>query len=193
MAAILYVKVSDKKKRIDLGIDDCGEVGSFSISEATYLSLGCLPRGSEIDADTVSLIKAEDEVYRATKKAVGYLAASDRSRFSLKMKLRQAGFSSEAAHSAVEYCILRGYIDEARQLERLVEKEANYSLRGKYYIKRKLASKGYALSDIDRAIRDLLERGEIDFDANFELLKEKKDASEPEEINSLKYKFGYKI
>ena len=134
-----------------------------------------------------------DEVYRAMRKAMSLIADVDRSRYELRAKLCHSGFSSEVTDIALDACEKYGYLDEARQLERLIEKEANRKLRGRHYIKRKLMSKGYSSADIDRVAAMLVERGEIDFDANFEMLVEKKCLSDDTEIKALKYRYGYKI
>lgn len=193
MAKILFIKTNEKKTRFMLGVDDGLETVTYSVSRATYLSLGEPVRGATVGESELYDIRREDEIYRAVKKACSSLAYSDRSRHALRSKLRESGFSSEATNEAINRCIELGYLDEARQLERAVEREANYALRGRYHIKRKLAGKGYSLSAIDRAIRLLVERGDVDFDSNFERLAQKRGASTDDERNALKYKFGYKI
>ena len=85
------------------------------------------------------------------------------------------------------------YLDEHRHLERAVEREANYGLRGKFYIRRKLSAKGYSASAVMRAIDRLSERGEVDFKANFERLAEKKCVTTDEERTALEYRYGYRI
>ena len=54
-------------------------------------------------------------------------------------------------------------------------------------------AKGYRSSAIDRITDLLVERGEIDFDANFKHLAQKKGADDENAIMTLKYKYGYKI
>ena len=71
--------------------------------------------------------------------------------------------------------------------------KTNRKLRGRYYVKRKLMAKGYRSSAIDRITDLLVERGEIDFDANFKHLAQKKGADDENAIMTLKYKYGYKI
>lgn len=193
MANILFIKPNEKKTRYLLGVDDGLDTVTYSISRATYLSLGEPMRGAMIEESTLVDIRYEDEVYRAVRKACNCLSYSDRSNFALRGKLMESGFSPDAIDEAIKRCISLGYLDEERQLERAVEKEANYSLRGKYHIKRKLAGKGYSLSAIDRAIRSLVERGDVDFESNFDRLAEKRGAITEEERNALKHKFGYKI
>ena len=193
MARILYIKVSDSAKRVKLGVEDGAETVSLVLSDVAYSDFGFPEREDEIDEYTLSEMKAEDEKYRALRKAMGYLALSDRSRLALIMRLKQSGFSSHAAEYATDECIRLGYLDEDRQLSRLVETEANYRLRGRYYIKRKLAAKGYSVSHIDRALALLVERGDIDFDSNFERLAEKRGALSDDDREALKYRFGYKI
>lgn len=192
MAKILYIKEGVSKGRVLIGVDDGEDVKALSVTESTYLAIGAPTRYTELLQRDLDALITEDERYRAMKKAVSILAASDKSSYTLKMKLYQAGFSRESADEAVNECIGRGYIDEDRQLRRLVEREANESLRGRFYIKRKLVSKGYRGADIDRIIYELTDIGEVDFDANFERLAEKKGALDDEARLALKYKFGYK-
>ena len=193
MAKVLFVKANEKKTRYKLGVEDELDTLTYSVSAATYASIGAPQRGALLSECDLVDIRHDDEIYRATRKAYSLIGASDKSKYALRVKLLQARFSKEAADSAIERCLELGYLDEDRQLLRAVEKEANYSLRGKYGIKRKLAAKGYSLSDIDRAIRILVEQGDLDFDSNFELLSEKRGAQTDEEKLALKYRFGYKI
>lgn len=192
VAKILYIKEGVSKGRVLIGVDDGEDVKALSVTESTYLAIGAPTRYTELLQRDLDSLITEDERYRAMKKAVSILAASDKSSYTLKMKLYQAGFSRESADEAVNECIGRGYIDEDRQLRRLIEREANESLRGRFYIKRKLVSKGYRGADIDRIINELTDIGEVDFDANFERLAEKKGALDDEARLALKYKFGYK-
>ena len=194
MATVLFVKPDEKKKRVGIGItEDDGTTVTLTVKERTYTSLGCPGRGDEIDEGDLADMRFEDEVIRAFRKATALIADVDRSRYELRCKLTLAGYSREAVDLAISACEKYGYIDESRQLERLIEREANRKLRGKYYIKRKLLSKGYSSSDIDRVTRLLVERGEVDFDANFNLLRQKKCPSDDTEITALKYKYGYRI
>ncbi|MBQ7344194.1 MAG: RecX family transcriptional regulator [Clostridia bacterium] len=193
MAKVLFVKANEKNTRYKLGVEDELESSSYNISSATYASIGVPKRGAPLSECDLVDIRRDDELYRATKKAYSLIGASDKSRYALKVKLLQAGFSSEAAGEAIARCLELGYLDESRQLLRAVEREANYNLKGKYHVKRKLAGKGYSLSDIDSAIRTLVECGDVDFEANFERLAEKRGAETDEERLALKYRFGYKI
>ena len=193
MATVLFIKAVPSKKRIQIGILESGDEYTYTVTEATYKTLGSPLRGCDLSVSELGTIRFEDEYIRALKKAADYLSVSDKSKFALRIKLLKAGFSAEASGVALERLCELGYLDEQRQLERAVEREANYNLRGRYYIKRKLLSKGYSSSAVSRAIDTLVGRGEIDFDANFENLAEKKGAFSDEELLSLAYKFGYKI
>lgn len=193
MAVIAYIKTGITRGRVMLGIEHDGECRGYSVSEATYVAIGAPHRFSEISDRDLDSIIFEDEVYRAMKKAISILSVSDKSEYVLTGKLITAGFSRAAADTAVAECVGRGYVDESRQIERLVEREANLSLRGRFYIKRKLVSKGYKGADIDRAISALTERGDVDFDANLERLFAKKGAHDEESRRALLYKYGYRI
>lgn len=194
MAKVLFIKPNEKKNRLQIGItEEDGTTSVLTVRESTYTSLGSPIRDIEITERTLSDLRFDDEVYRAMRKAMSLIADVDRSRYELRAKLCHSGFSSEVTDIALDACEKYGYLDEARQLERLIEKEANRKLRGRHYIKRKLMSKGYSSADIDRVAAMLVERGEIDFDANFEMLVEKKCLSDDTEIKALKYRYGYKI
>lgn len=193
MVTVLFAKCIPNKKGVQLGVLVDDEKCTFTVSEATYVALKSPGVGFEMSESDLGTVRFEDEYRRAFSKALGYLSLSDKSRFELKMKLLRAGFSGEASEMAISRILELGYLDEDRQLERAVEKEANYGLRGRYYIKRKLSSKGYSVYAISSAIDRLTERGEIDFSANFERLAQKKGAVTFEDRRALEYKFGYKI
>ena len=193
MATVLSVKTVPTKKRIQIAILDGVEECTYTVSEATYKTLGSPVPGAELTFTEIGSVRFEDECHRAVKRAMGYLSLSDKSRFELEMKLVRSGISREAANTALDRLLELGYLDEARQLERAVEREANYKLRGRYYIKRKLSAKGYSHSAISRAIDTLTDSGEVDFSANLERLAQKKGALSDEERMALEYKFGYRI
>ena len=193
MATVIFAKPVPSKKRIQIGILESGDEYTYTVTEATYKALGSPMCGYELSVADLGTVRFEDEYIRALKKAADCLSASDKSKFALKIKLLKAGFSSEASDVALERLCELGYLDESRQLERAVEREANYKLRGRYYIVRKLSSKGYSHSAISRAIERLTDSGEVDFKANFEILAEKKGILSDEERYALEYKFGYRI
>ena len=166
---------------------------TFTVTEATYLALGSPFHGTEISHADLGTVRFEDEYLRALKKAMSYLSLSDKSRVELRMKLVRQGFSYEASDMALDRLSELSYLDEDRQLERAIEREANNNLRGYYYIKRKLCSKGYSSAAVRRAADRLIERGDVDFDANLESLLEKKGVTSDEERVALEYRFGYKI
>ena len=193
MAKVLFVKPIPSKKRVEIGVEAADGTRTYTVSESTYKSLGAPLSDSVISESDVGSLCFDDGYCRALAKACGYLSASDKSRYELKSRLMKSGFSSEISEAAVDRLARLGYLDEERQLDRAVVREANYGLRGKYYIRRKLSGRGYSVSGINRAIADAVERGEVDFDLNFERLAEKKRAITQEERQALQYKFGYKI
>lgn len=193
MVKITFIHSNAKKTRYTLTIENELEINNYLISSDAYLRLNSPVRGTEISERAFMDICLEDETYKAIKKAYSFLCDMDRSKQTLKTKLMQVGFSSDACDAALDRCVELGYLNEYEQVERAVEREANYKLRGPYYIRRRLASKGYSVSDIDRAIGVLLERGDIDFNSSFERFCEKRGAKTEEEKTKLKYRFGYKI
>lgn len=184
--------VREKGGRVTLYFHDECEYTRLSISLPLYAAIGSPRAGSVLSGEDIERLVREDTEWRVVGKALSILAASDKNKLALRRKLYEAGFSRDAVDMAVEYCVNLGYIDEKRQLSILVEKEANRALRGRYYIKRKLLSKGYSSSDIDSVIDSLVEEGEIDFVRSFERLCEKQGAENAEARKILAYKYGYR-
>ena len=85
-----------------------------------------------------------------------------------------------------------GYINEQRQVMRLALREAE-KLRGPRRITAALSAKGYSSADIHRAIRELCDSGEVDFEAMKSRLVEARlgDSADEEEIKKLLYKAGF--
>lgn len=163
---------------------------SHNISTALFDTLG-ITRGCEVDEDTLLLILEDEREYLAMKKALSLLSFADNSPRALRDKLIRSGFSRELSERVVEECISRGYINEQRQIERLVLTEANSSLRGKRYIVAKLARRGYSPSLVSRIVDSLVLEGEIDFHENLTALTKKLGITSPEEKRKIAYKYGF--
>ena len=143
----------------------------------------------------MSAIEYTDRLIRAEKKALNILAYADNNKKNLAVKLYRAGFDREIVNTVCEKMVRLGYINESRQLERLVLSEANIKLRGPGRIIAALVAKGYSSSDIREALDTLTESGEIDFSLNARLLIEKKLGNniDEDEVKKILYKNGYKI
>ncbi len=194
MASISYIRQSKDAKLLLLGIIEEGESRRYTISEEAYDSIGRLTSHTEITDSTLCDIKYADELYRAEKKALSLLAYADNNERTLLGKLKRAGFSFDVSTEICKKMLSLGYINERRQLERLILSEANLKLRGPAKITAYLASKGYSQKDIREVLSSLVDGGEIDFKENAKRLIEKKlpEGSE-EEIKGLLYRNGYKI
>ena len=187
---IAYIRPT-KTKRVRIGVECEGETLSYSISENTYVSLS-LVRGGDVDEDMLSVIREDDEGYRAMAKALSLLSYGDNTKSALYMKLLRSGFGKDVASDTVRECVRLGYIDERRQIARLVELEATRALRGREAIVKKLVGKGYRISDVLSVIDELSDAGTIDFARSFRELCKKHGAETAEERARLAYKCGFK-
>ncbi len=195
MAEITYIRASKDSVLLLLGIVEEGESRRYTISEAVYVSVGSPSVHSEISERELTVIRYADELYRAEKKALSLLSYADNNERTLCAKLVRTGFSREVAEEICEKMVSLGYINEDRQLERLILNEANCKLRGPLKIMPYLAAKGYSAADIRRVTNELVERGELDFAANAERLIDKKLPEDytDEERGQLLFRNGYKI
>ena len=195
MPTLEYIRISKEKKLLLLGISEEGERYRYTVGESFYLSLGSPPVGYVFSESEMCCVKGEDDRIRATKKALSILSYADNNERALVAKLTRAGFSREISESVAAEMVGCGYINESRQLERLVLREANVNLSGYSKFLPKLLAKGYSAKVIKSVTLSLVNSGEIDFKANAGKLIEKKlskDATSAEK-KTLLYKYGYKI
>ena len=171
-----------------------GEKKALTLSDKAYRMLGEPCVGCELSDEEYSEALLADERYRALKKALNILSFGDNSQRKLYEKLRRSGFSAETSRSTVEDMCELGYLNEQKQIERIVSTLANNSLYGPKRITAKLIGCGYSSSDVRRAISELSHLGEIDFDSSLERLVDKHlgDSYDGEALIKLKYKYGYK-
>lgn len=195
MARLEYVRISKDKKLLLLGIAEEGERARYTVGEVFYVSIGSPTSGSVIEEDVLISVKEEDQRIRATKKALSLLSYADNNERTLKDKLVRAGFSHRVSSNVAKEMVGLGYIDEERQLRRLIIREANVNLSGFSKLLPKLAAKGYSVEQIRSVTSSLVKEGEIDFKANAKKLVEKRlpEGATYEEKKTLLYKNGYKI
>ncbi len=190
---ILSVRTKEKNESlVVLEIFSEGEKIKYTVNEGTYREIGCPLSGECIDSEALAALTEDDGRRRALAKAASLLSFADNSEKNLKMKLTRAGFSAEHAEFATEECVRLGYIDEARQIEHVITK-CHEKLIGPHKIIAKLISRGYSAKRAFRIMRELEERGAIDFDAaKKKLIKEKlaADASR-EDKQKLLHRYGY--
>ena len=190
---VVYVRDSKNKGYTVLLIDSGEGAVAYTVPTSVYFSVGSPITGQTLSEDDLISVKYSDECYRATKKALSLLAFSDNNVKNLKAKLVRAGFSREVADEAVLEMQRNGYINERRQLERLIISEATSKLVGPAKIIPKLVAKGYKRSDVVDVIDELTEDGKIDFEKIKHTLIEKKLGADPDspEVRMLLYKSGF--
>ena len=170
------------------------ESANYTLCSRVYLEIGSPSVGDILTDEEIYRIREYDEYYRAKKKALAILAYADNNRRNLSMKLSKAGFGRDLTDRVVSEMVELGYIDERRQLERLITVEANGKLRGPLRVIPSLVNKGYSSSDVRAVMHTLMESGEVDFRKNAKALLDKKlPTADPEERKKFLYKNGYKV
>lgn len=178
-----------------LSITVCEPSGNkkYTVRVSVYTDIGSPCRGDVLTDDALQILRRADEYYRAKRAALSILSYGDNNERTLRTKLRARSISDEIASEVVAEMVSLGYIDEQRQLSRLISEEANRKLLGPRKIIPKLLSKGYSMKDVRRVIDELTSSGEVDFDENRERLLERQGylADDDEQIKKLLYKYGY--
>jgi SOS response regulatory protein OraA/RecX len=185
---IKSLKKSNAKGYLILGVESEGETVFYTVSEAQYSLVGSLLIGDEIDGDTLNSLDSFSEYNKAKKKALSVLSFGDNSKRELYSKLVRSGIKSDTAKGVTEEMVRLGYINEARQLERLIENEVNKRLTGPRKYTQKLAMKGYSPQEVRRITESLVSRGIIDFDETKKKLAEKFEGGE---LRKILYKHGF--
>lgn len=96
-----------------------------------------------VSGETYREMKHDSEICEATSRAASLLADSPHSCKALFTKLKQKGFSEEAAETAVSTLLKRGFIDEISQARDIALKMAKTKERGPMRITSELQTKGY--------------------------------------------------
>ena len=188
---VIYIRDSKSKGYIRIGFA-CGELkAEYTLKESEYQELGSLLVGDEAE-DIAPFIEC-DMRYRARLYALRILEYGDNNEASLLRKLMLRNVSADIAKKTAREMIGLGYVNERRQLERIIESEVNKKLIGRKKLVPKLISKGYKRKEIDEVISDLISHGVVDFEKSKEELIKKHlpESSNTDEKKRLLYKFGY--
>ncbi len=186
------IKQSNAKGYLILGFLTDEGYESFLLSERQYISLGSPSVGDEPDEEALRRISDYGAYNKAKKKALGILSYGDNSRRSLINKLVRSGAERQLAERIADEMQALGYIDEERQIARLIECELRTKIMGPSKLTAKLAARGYMPEKIRAVIRRMTLDGEISFDELKRSLIESlpEDASR-EEVKKILYKHGF--
>ena len=191
---IAYVRHSETEGVLRIGVGYLSEVVSHTVSAYAYPEAADLAVGDILDEEAYALLLRAEEEYRARRRALSILALSDNNEKTLKMKLVAKGTSRDIAEDVCRRMVELGYIDEHRQLCRIISAEANGKMYGPKKIHARLMAKGYSSADIRLVMAELTESGEVDFErlAGELIAKNYPDGANYEEKMKLLYKYGYK-
>ena len=98
---VIYIRPSNVKGYLRIGITDGGDDTSLTVSEREYAKAGSLLSGDVLDDEMLHTLKLSDERYRAKSKALRVLSYGDNSEGMLMRKLRIAGISQSVANEVV--------------------------------------------------------------------------------------------
>ena len=190
---IIYVRAAKSRGYIRIGVDTGEEQLSLVCSEADYLSAGSPLTRDEIDGDTLEVLCASDMRYKARLHALHILSYADNNEKTLYRKLCLKGIDKSVASEVASEMVGLGYINEQRQLDRIIADEVGRKLTGPKKLFPKLLAKGYGRSDIEASVERLKCEGIIDFEASKQALLDKYEPKDPLEVKKLLYKNGYEV
>jgi regulatory protein len=119
--------------------------------------------GDFLGADKFEALEFAEECSNAAIKAVSLLAFGDNTAKKLSDKLRQKGFSRDAAAEAVRFCVEKRYIDEEDQLKRMMELLCERKKYGLRRIRQEVWQKGFSEEVLKAHFEE--NAAELDFDA----------------------------
>lgn len=188
---VIYIRDSKSRGYLRIGFSDGEQKIEYTVSEFDYKELGSLLIGDTLEEPSGFILA--DMRYRARLCALRLLSYGDNNESSLMRKLISRSISPEVAREVCEEMVSRGYINERRQLERLIETEANVRLNGRKRIFPRLIAKGYKREEIGEVLESLVDDGVIDFSLiKKRLLDKYADKYQGEEKRrELLYKHGF--
>ncbi len=119
--------------------------------------------GEFLGAEAFDGLVFAEECSSAAVKAVSLLAYGDNTAKKLAEKLRQKGFSRDAADAAVAFCVEKRYIREDAQLKRLMENLCEKKKYGLRRIRQEIFQKGFSEDVVKTVFWDVVDT--LDFDA----------------------------
>ena len=125
---VIYIRDSRSRGYLRIGLSDGEKKLEYTVSEKQYSELGSPLTGDEY-SDVEALCEC-DMRYRAKLYALRILSFGDNSELALKRKLIARSVSPKIAAQTAAEMVGLGYVDEHRQLERLIENEVNQRLVG---------------------------------------------------------------
>ena len=187
---VINVRAARTKGYIKLRVSDGEENTDLIVSEREYAEAGSPQPSENLTREALSALLLADMRYRASLKALRILEYGDNSERMLVIKLRRAGISREIAAETAREMVMRGFVNDRRQLSRLILAEVR-RLQGPQKFIPKLISKGYSRSDIEIVLDELSDSGELDLDAAREELLSRYPDLSYEERARLLYKNGF--
>lgn len=131
-----------------------------------------LREGQLLDTELIAQLLAEDEIKKATMAALNLIAFRSRASGELRTKLREKGYSANAASAAVSRMEELGYLNDADFADRWIENRQEHRPRSRKLLQQELREKG-----IDaEIIADVMAETEIDEVADALALAQKKAA-----------------
>lgn len=188
---VVYIRDSNSRGYLRIGISDGEKKKEYTVSESQYTELGS-PLSGDVISD-VSALEVCDMRYRGKLYALRILSFADNNAVTLKRKLIAKSISPAIASEICEEMIGLGYINENRQLEKLIENEINVKLSGRRKVLSKLLSKGYRREEVESVLDGLISAGTVDFELSKQRLIRKKfpDGATEKDIRNLLHKNGY--
>ena len=190
---IIYIRAAKSRGYIRIGIQVSEEKRDLTVSEDDYRAVGSPLISDFVSDEMLSVLTSSDMRYRARLFALRMLAYADNNQKNLCRKLIAKGIDRDIAESVSAEMVGLGYIDEARQLDRIIRDEVAHRLTGPKKLFPKLMAKGYSRADIEASVDRLTADGVIDFESSKQALFDKHSPKDEIERKKLLYKNGYDV
>ncbi|HEX5581548.1 MAG TPA: regulatory protein RecX [Gemmatimonadaceae bacterium] len=132
-----------------------------TVSVEAIARLG-LAVGLALDEPALARLQEEDAVLAAYDRALGLLAARDRSSTELRRRLVQKGIESGPAEAAVARLVEQGVVDDARYARALTRARALGAGASRRRIAQELSRRGVDRTVADEAVNEVWSEEEVD-------------------------------
>lgn len=126
---------------------------SFTIPSEDYIKNN-LYEEIEISEEKLSLIRTKVLVQAAREKAIKYLTYKDRSESEIFKKLKEAGFDTDVANTAVNELKAIGYLDDGRYALKYITERMRTKALSRKSLVYELKNKGIDAETIEKALSE---------------------------------------
>jgi len=174
MKMITGIEAQKDPNRVNIFLD-----GKFAFGLARTTA-AWLEKGQSLDDLKIERLRREDDLERATQKALNFLSYRDRSEKEVRDNLTKAEYSPETIENVLERLTELKLVDDRKFAKAWIENRNEFRPRGRRALAYELRRKGIASELVNECLGESIEEEELAMKAGRMVLKKLTHLSRPE-------------